>query len=204
MTIDETQEMMSIDIVPGRELAQGDFPQTKDLNLYFYDRNWGFGSEDSSYQKTNIHAQFEGLCQKTVERQIIRLLKIWKKSNQIDIKSFVLELFTLKAMEGYEPHDLWTTLMYVLEYISKHAEDTSCHLLDPGNSNNDVLAKMDEYKRRNIADNVNSLLRGLEVYGDSRIKTAFPENYRYKRNPAGYEMRPGTQVPLPPSGKLFG
>ena len=204
VTIDEMQEMMSIDIVPGRELTQGDYPNSRDLNLYFYDRNWGFGSEDSSRQKTNIHAQFEGLSQKTTERQIIRLLKIWKKRNQIDIKSFVLELFTLKAMEGYEPQDLWTTLMYVLEYISKHAEDTSCHLLDPGNSNNDVLAKMDENKRRYIADNVKSLLRGIEVYGDSRIKTAFPENNRYKREQPGYEMRPGTQVPLPPSGKLFG
>lgn len=205
VTIDEMQEMMSIDVVPGRELTQGDYLNSRDLNLYFFDRNWGFGSEDSSYQKTNIHAQFEELCQKTIERQIIRLLKIWKKSNNIDIKSFVLELFTLKAMDGYEPQDLWTTLLYVLEYISKHAEDTSCHLLDPGNNNNDVLAKMDQLKRRYIADNVKSLLQGIEVYGDSYIKTSFPENNRYKRMPvAGYEMRQGTQVPLPPSGKLFG
>lgn len=202
--VNGVQKLIPIDVVPGRELSQGDYAKTGDLNLFFRDSHWGFMSDEGSRQKTNIAKQGDEICGKNNERKIIRLLKVWKKANNKDVKSFVLELFVLKAMEDYDgAKDLWSMLKHTLEYIRDHATDTSCHLYDPGNSNNDVLARMDEAKRRYLHDETRLLLYWIENNADY-IKIAIPENREHKRPREEKKADSVRQVPLPPSDVRFG
>ena len=198
------QKEIPIDVVPGRELRQDDYEETGNLNLFFRESTWGFMSDEGSSQKTNIEAQADKICGKNDERKVIRLLKVWKKCTGKHVKSFVLELFTLKAMEDYDgPRDIWSMLEHVLQYIRDHATDTSCHLIDPGNTNNDVLARMDSADRTTLKSEMDNMLRQIETWPEY-IKIAFPENREHKRKKESYGVRTGMQVPLPPTGKRFG
>ena len=71
---------VEVDVVPGRELSIGDYPKSRDLNLCFNEDHWGF--KKGSYQKTNIQKQVEYIKGKDREREVIRLLKIWKKQKK--------------------------------------------------------------------------------------------------------------------------
>lgn len=197
------QRAIPIDIVPGRELSQGDYENTEALNLFFRESTWGFLSDEGSRQKTNIAAQSKLICGKDKERKVIRLLKIWKKANGKNVKSFVLELFVLKAFEDYSGgNDLWMLLKHTLEYIRDNAKNESCHLYDPGNSNNDVLARMEKNERSQLSDDMKNLLYFIENI-NGYIKTAFPENTKFKKSKDTYgKIR--NQIPLPPDNRRFG
>ena len=161
-------------------------------------------SDEGSRQKTNIAAQGDEICGKNNERKIIRLLKVWKKSNRKDVKSFVLELFVLKALADYDgAKDLWSLLKHTLEYMRDNATNTSCHLFDPGNSNNDVLSRMTKYERERLSDEMKNLLYCIENI-DGYIKIAFPENTRYKKPKDNYGAEIGNKMPLPPDNRRFG
>lgn len=198
------QKTIPIDVVPGRELSQGDYEETESLNLFFRDSTWGFMSDEGSRQKTNIAAQGAKICGKDNERKMIRLLKIWKKANGKNVKSFVLELFVLKALEDYDgAKDLWSLLQHTLQFIRDNATNESCHLYDPGNSNNDVLARMDKYERSLLYGDMKNLLYCLENI-EGYIKQAFPENSKFKRPKDTYGTNVGRQMPLPPDNRRFG
>lgn len=201
---DGVQRSIPIDVVPGRELNQGDYENTEALNLFFRDSTWGFLSDEGSRQKTNISAQGKLISGKVNERKVIRLLKIWKKANGKNVKSFVLELFVLKALEDYNgTKDLWALLKHTLEYIRDNAKNESCHLYDPGNSNNDVLARMDNYERVQLSNDMKNLLYCIENI-DGYIKTAFPENTKYQKPKDSYGEKIGSKMPLPPNNRRFG
>ena len=143
---DNEGDRISLDIVPGRELNQDDYPNNKDLNLFVRSK---FGLlEPNTHIKTNIQAQIEHIKAKESERKVIRLLKIWKSSNGKKYKSFLLELFTIKAFEKKDiSGNLWEKLKSVMEYIKENATEKGFTLKDPGNSNNDVMDILDEYER---------------------------------------------------------
>lgn len=63
--------------MPGRELTKDDYKDSNDLHLYFNDDHWGF--KKGTWTKTNIQAQIDNIKGKKSEREVIRLLKIWKK-----------------------------------------------------------------------------------------------------------------------------
>ena len=73
---DSEGDSVNIDVVPGRELSQDDYKESKDLNLYFNEDHWGFTK--GTYTKTNIQAQIDHIKSKENERKIIRLFKVWK------------------------------------------------------------------------------------------------------------------------------
>lgn len=50
---------VKLDVVPGRELNQDNYPSTGNLNLYFNKDTWGF--QKGSRQKTNISAQIDNI-----------------------------------------------------------------------------------------------------------------------------------------------
>lgn len=140
---------VELDVVPGRELKDDDYPNSHDLNLCFNEDHWGFKKD--TYQKTNIQKQISHIEGKTSERQIIRLLKIWKKQKGKKYKSFVIELAVIRALDGYKGEmGLWPRLKYVMENLRDNIADSSFHLYDPGNSNNDVMAAMADYDRQSF------------------------------------------------------
>ena len=117
---------IQIDVVPGRELSDDDYTETKDLNLCFNEDLWGF--KKGTCTKTNISKQIEHISGKNTERKVIRLLKIWKKHKDKDYKSFLLELITIKALNGKDSGGLWEDLKVTMEYIRDNITKDSFHL----------------------------------------------------------------------------
>lgn len=120
---------IQIDVVPGRELSDDDYTETKDLNLCFNEDLWGF--KKGTCTKTNISKQIEHISGKNTERKVIRLLKIWKKHKDKDYKSFLLELITIKALNGKDSGGLWEDLKATMQYIRDNITKDSFHLYDP-------------------------------------------------------------------------
>ena len=200
---EENGYLVKLDVVPGRELSQDDYPETNDLNLYFNEDHWGY--KKGSRQKTNIQAQINHISGKTAEREIIRLLKIWKNSNNQDYKSFMLELFTIKAMKSYSGKDnLWDKLKFVMSYIADHVTDESFQLIDPGNSNNNVLSSMNSAKRTALSITMRSIAANIDADSNC-ISLYFPINTKYQKRDDGYGNKIGAFGPsYPPTGQRFG
>lgn len=180
---------IQVDVVPGRELSDEDYNKTHDLNLCFNEDHWGFKKGTS--QKTNIKKQIDHISGKKSERQVIRLLKIWKKHKEKKYKSFMLELFTIKALDGYNgDNHLWDRLKYTMEYIRDHVEDKSFHLYDPGNGNNDVLSSMSDIDRSSLHSDMDSMLINIENDNETFLPYYFPVNEKYKeKDDDGYEKK---------------
>lgn len=170
---------VQIDVVPGRELSDDDYSKTKDLNLCFNDDHWGF--KKGTYTKTNISKQIEHISGRNTERKIIRLLKIWKKHKDKDYKSFLLELISIKALDGKKSAGLWEDLKTTMEYIRDNIAENSFHLYDPGNGNNDVVAAMDSYKRQYLKNDMDIILRNIESNDEIYLPYYFPKTRSLKR-----------------------
>lgn len=201
--IDKNGYVIKLDIVPGRELNLVDYPDSRDLNLYFNEDHWGY--KKGSRQKTNIQAQIDHISGRVTERKLIRLLKIWKNSNHQDYKSFMLELFTIKAMECYSgKSELWECLKYVMCYIAENVVDEKFQLIDPGNSNNNVLSSMTQSERNRLAYTMEMIVQNIEEDANS-ISLYFPINMKFKKQDLGYGNKVGgSGLSYPPSGQRFG
>lgn len=200
---DKDDVTVQLDIVPARENKQDEFNETHDLNLYFNDGAWGFSK--GSWTKTNIHAQIDHIKGKSDERKVIRLLKIWKKSRGEDYKSFMLELFTIKALADYTgDSSLWGKLKHVLRYISEHVTDEKYQLIDPGNSNNNVLSSMDTLKRLNLSSTLDLIKNNIEDNSDIFMPYYFPIKDDYLQEKEQVNGYGEEEVSYPPTAKRFG
>lgn len=195
---------IQIDVVPGRELSDDDYSKTKDLNLCFNEDQWGF--KKGTYTKTNISKQIDHISGKNTERKVIRLLKIWKKHNNKDYKSFLLELISIRALDGKNSAGLWEDLKLTMEYIRDNIAEDSFHLYDPGNSNNDVVAAMDSFKRQSLKAEMDAMLRNIESNEEVFLPFYFPKNKKYeKKEDDGYKKKEGfTGVSYPKNPQRFG
>lgn len=203
---DDDIEPIQLDIVPGRELNDDEYPNTHDLNLYFNEDHWGF--KKGSRQKTNIYKQIEYIKGKSEERKIIRLLKTWKKHHNKNYKSFMLELFCIKSLQSYTGENkIWDCLKYTMEYIKDNIENESFNLVDPGNSSNNVLSIMDSFKRTSLKNEMISMLSNIESNDSSYLPYYFPENEKYavKSEEEGYESSENQRtVSYPRTPQRFG
>jgi hypothetical protein len=117
-------QILYLDIVPGREV--NDYEKDGDLNLYVNDTMGLF--QKASYIKSNIQKQIENIRENSEARDGIKLLKVWKRRNNINVKSFFLELISIKAIEDHKgtvPTDNWDKLKYILEFIRDNVETVS-------------------------------------------------------------------------------
>ena len=201
--IDQNGITVKLDVVPGRELNKDEYPNTKDLNLYFNEDHWGY--KKGSRLKSNIQAQIDHIFGKSEERKIIRLLKIWKNTNHQDYKSFMLELFTIKAMASYSGrNNLWDKLKYVMTYIADNVTDKSFRLIDPGNSNNNVLSSLDMARRNMLSTTMRTIINAIDNNSDS-VAIYFPINATYQKRQDGYGYKSVASGPsYPPTGQRFG
>ena len=153
---------ISIDVVPGREMSEGSYGKdSKALNLYCNEDAWG--EKKGSFQKTDISKQIDHIRGRKEERQIIRLLKIWKKSWGKDYKSFMLELACIKAFENYAgSSSLRDRLVFAMEYIRDNITSSSFHLYDPGNSGNDLMASMEVSKKEQLESEFRTMLINID------------------------------------------
>ncbi|MBC7000336.1 nucleotidyltransferase [Cytophaga sp. FL35] len=203
---DEDGDVISLDIVPGRELNQDQYVDDKNLNLYVYSKYGLF--DKSTYIQTNIHSQLEHIRAKKEERKIIRLLKIWKNRNHESYKSFLLELFTIKAFAKEKiTGNLWEKLKTVMVYIQDNVEDKGFKLFDPGNSNNDVLDTLERWERSNLASRMGIIVERVDENAEN-LKNYFPINEKFEDNDSAgssYGIK-GSSVAasIPPTNQRFG
>lgn len=192
------EKSVELDVVPGRELSDNDYFDSHDLNLCFNEDHWGFKKGTS--QKTNIHKQISHIEGKSSARQIIRLLKIWKKQKGKKYKSFVIELAVIRALDGYNgDNNLWPRLKYTMEYLRDHIAESSFHLFDPGNTNNDVIAAMQDYDRQSFKSDMENMLNNIDSNPDFYMPYYFKINEKY----SGYKEK-NTGIAYPASTKRFG
>lgn len=168
-------QMLYLDIVPGREV--NDYEKDGDLNLYVNDTMGLF--QKASYIKSNIQKQIDKIRDNSEGRDVIKLLKVWKRRNNINLKSFFLELISIKAVEDHKgalPTDNWEKLKYVLEYIRDNVESVS--LVDPGNTNNVVSDALEAFEKKNVSETVKWMLEDI-TKNESSIERYFPANSEY-------------------------
>jgi hypothetical protein len=170
----EGQEIQ-MDIVPGRELKVDDYQDTNRLNLYVRP---ALLDEGSSTQ-TNIQKHIDLVKGKGDERNVIRLLKVWKvNSSKSSVKSFLLELITIRAFDNCSniPTGLWGKLKMVMEYIKDNIE--SIRLEDPANFNNVVSDTMTDSEKQQLSSEMEFILSQI-ISNEDSLKYYFPVNNEF-------------------------
>lgn len=178
---DKDGHIVKIDVVPGRELNVDQYKDDDKLNLYV-NKKFGTLDEGSDYIRSNIQAQIDiikdrATAEKDSIRKIIRLLKVWKINNKPDIKSFFIELITMKAFDTVKIEGvLWDKLKPVLEFVRDKVKEVS--LPDPGNSTNEVANTLTETEKSALSDDMKYMIERIEENSDN-IKTYFKINQNH-------------------------
>lgn len=111
----------SIDVVPGK--AQD--------NAYY----WAtlYKSEADTTQQTSIkkHIDFIKLVRNT-----IKLMKVWRLRQNIDWKTFAMEITVARALSGLNKANYETNLINVFKYIRDNIQ--TMKIVDPANTNNEI------------------------------------------------------------------
>jgi hypothetical protein len=205
---DDDGDVISLDIVPGRELNQDQYSEDNKLNLFVYSKYGIFSS--STYIQTNIQAQIDHIKAKENERKIIRLLKIWNNNDGKEYKSFLLELITIKAFDKESiSGNLWEKLEKVMEYIKDKVAEDGFKLIDPGNSNNDLMDTLESWEKTNLSNRMERMLERINSNSDN-IKSYFPTNKDFEdddksSSSSGYGIKTGgSAYSTPPKNERFG
>ncbi len=128
-----TPSSYHIDVVPGR-FIEG----SSDVFLNVNDG-------DKERLQTNLKTHIDYIVNSGCV-PIIRLLKIWRHRNNVPIKTFVLELFVIKALEGFRnKSDLQKSFEKVLEELKDNFGKVE--LKDPANTNNIVSRTIDSAEK---------------------------------------------------------
>lgn len=94
-------------------------------------------------------AQHVHLVGNSGRQQEICALKIWRERNHLEFPSFLLELATLRALEGERFGQLAENIHCVLRYLGSKFE--SAVIRDPANRDNVVSNELPEKAKRTIA-----------------------------------------------------
>ena len=173
--------IVNIDVVPGRELNVDQYKEDNKLNLYV-NQKFGKIEAGSDYIRSNIQAQIDNIkdratAEKDTIRKIIRLIKVWKIHKKPQLKSFFIELITIKAIDNKDvTGDLWERLKTVLEYIKDEVKKVS--LPDPGNSANEVADTLTDLEKSTLSDDMKYMIERIEENSDN-IKMYFPINEKH-------------------------
>ncbi len=127
-----------IDVVPGRFIEN-----TKDVFLHV-----AYG--DKERMQTNLKVHISHIKDSGCV-PIIRLVKLWAYRNNVNIKTFVLELFVVKVLSGYKDKgDLRKGFLKTLEEFKNNFSSTQ--LIDPANTNNIVSQLISDIEKGLIID----------------------------------------------------
>lgn len=125
-----------IDVVPARLIDES---RSRDGNLYNF--------ENKTSIKTNIRTHIDFVTGAKC-KPMIRIVKLWKKENNLKIKSFAIELITIRALIDYNNEDLYSQFCRVMRYIQNNID--TMRLIDPANTNNNVISNLSIADRRSI------------------------------------------------------
>jgi hypothetical protein len=148
-----------VDVVPGR------FVDGKDGDVFLYQ-----SSGDKERLKTNLDVHIDHVRDSGVT-EAIRLMKLWRVRNKIEVKTFVLELLIIKLLLGKEDQAIATQLQHVWEQVRDHADGLAVE--DPANpSGNDLSDLLNTSVRAQLSS---AAARTLDVIEDSGWQAIFGE-----------------------------
>lgn len=143
ISFEQNGQTINFDIVPGREI--GNYNQDRRLNLcvmskLFWKRGTSFKIDSFTQRTMTIN--------KPEARKVIRLLKIYNTSNNLNIPSVMIEQATIEALSErkYGVYSSNTdNLLNSMDYLSEKLKQE--YYVDHGNSNNNLNGKIDNYSR---------------------------------------------------------
>ncbi len=151
-----------IDVVPGR-FIEG----SKDVFLHV-------ASGEKERMQTNLRTHIDHIVNSGCV-PMIRLAKLWAHRNNIQIKTFVLELFVVEVLSGSRNKgNLKAGFLEVLEAFRDSFESTQ--LVDPANSNNIVSQLVPREDKAAVAAAAESTFDSIESGGTSDWQDAFRED----------------------------
>jgi hypothetical protein len=135
-----------IDVVPGKAVDAE----------YECARLWA--SERDSTRQTSLKRHIE--YARGLDRDTLRLLKLWRWRNAVAVGSFVLELAAGRAHFGGAALSgcLEERFARVLRFLAEELEDA--RLVDPANSANVVSEELEWWRKREIAEAAEKALGG--------------------------------------------
>ncbi len=179
-------DVFDMDVVPGRERPDNnDYNNNStDLSLHIHPANRSKKEIDENKIriKTNIkkHLELLGGSERTHERKVAKLLKVWKteRKNQNGgklIKSFMMELYTKEAFDETDdiPNGLWNKVKLVMNHIIDNITEND--LVDPANSSNIVSDSMSETAKSDTKRDMKKTIKEIDEDSD-KIKIYFPIN----------------------------
>lgn len=144
-----------IDVVPGK------FVKEDSYDCYLYISNF-----EGERIKTNIEEHISHISESNC-RDLIKLAKLWKARNSIQIRTFILEIFIVKIFEKYERIDLKHDFVYFLESLEDKIDKIT--LMDPANSRDvsDLLSLVDKaIIKQNVRESLNLIKINDDISDD--------------------------------------
>lgn len=149
---------LHIDIAPGREI--NNYQIDKELNFYIRPEYiW----QNGSTFKTNVDMQKSLTVNKPEVRKIIKLIKVYRDLNRLQLPSVIIDQLTITAFNNSNFD--WgiseiANFRYTLNYIGSKLNNRS--IIDIANSNNNLLDKMSSYDRSSISDQMMSDVKKMK------------------------------------------
>ena len=152
------QDEFYFDIVPGREI--NNFNRERDLNLYVRpDWIWQRGSSF----KTNIFSQRNITVNQHEARQIIKLLKMYRDRNGLELPSIIIEQCVIRAMSESNfgiQSSITENLLNCMGYIPRKLNQQS--LKDISNTNNNLNDKLHDSDKSIVINQMVADIKNIE------------------------------------------
>lgn len=145
-----------IDVVPGRYIDKVNGNTKIDVFLYR-------STEDKCRLKTNLYVHLKHIRDSGV-RKLIRLAKLWRIRNGLQIRTFPLELLVIEVLKDSEKKDQLDDRM---KEFWKELRDNidNYSIIDPANSNNDLSEVFDETVKSQLSKTAKRTLEIIEESG---------------------------------------
>jgi hypothetical protein len=141
-----------IDVVPGR------FVEGKDGDVFLYP-----SSGNKEWLKTNLDVHIDYVRDSGVV-DAIRLMKLWRERNHMQVKTFVLELLTIKLLDGKQGKKLTHQLLHIWEKLRDNIK--SIAIEDPANPDgNDLSDIFNDAVKAQLASTAGTTLQTIEQSG---------------------------------------
>jgi len=148
LTFGEDDNMIHLDIVPGREI--NNYALEGKLNL-FVKPDWAWQNGGSF--KTNIRMQRNITSNKPQARTVIKLLKAYRDRNGLALPSLIIDQYVVESLnERNFGVQLSTTenLINSMNFIAIKLQNST--LRDLANSSNNLLDKMSEMEKQQASN----------------------------------------------------
>jgi hypothetical protein len=142
---------LHVDVVPGR------FIDDTDTDVFLH-RTTG----DKERLKTNLDVHIEHVVESGVI-DAIRLMKLWRTRNGLAIKTFVLELLTIKLLKGRKSHGLSSQLKHIWTEFRDSPDDLCVE--DPANPQGNDLKPILDQARAELQSVASTTLSRIESSG---------------------------------------